>query len=146
MYINKLFDLVNKYKNTYRKTIKIKPVDVKTNTYNNSSKEINDKDPKFKIRGTIRISKCRNIFAKGYVPNLSEDVFLIKKIVPRTYVISDLSEQGIVGTFYKKRLQKPNQKEFKVEKVIKGNDDKLYVKWKGYNYSLNSWIEKKDIV
>ena len=66
--------------------------------------------------------------------------------MPRTYVISDLSEQGIVGTFYKKRLQKPNQKEFKVENVIKGNDDKLYVKWKGYNDSLNSWMEKKDIV
>ena len=72
VYIDKLDDIVNKYSNTYHSTIKMKPVDVKSNTYIDSSKEINDKDPKFKIGDIVRISKYKNIFAKGYTPNWSE--------------------------------------------------------------------------
>ena len=135
VYIDKLDDIVNKYNNTYHSTIKMKPVDVKSNTYIDSSKEINDKDPKFKIGDIVRISKYKNIFAKGYVPNWSEEVFVIKKVrntVPWTYVISDLKVEEIVGTFCEKEEQKTNQKEFRVEKVIKRKGDKLYVKWKGY--------------
>ena len=146
VYIDKLDDIVNKYNNTYHSTIKMKPVDVKSNTYIDSSKEINDKDPKFKIGDIVRISKYKNIFAKGYVPNWSEEVFVIKKVkstVPWTYVISDLKEDKIVGTFYEKSCKKTNQKEFRVEKVIKRKSDKLYVKWKYYNSSLNSWIDEK---
>ena len=60
-----------------------------------------------------------------------------------TYVISDLKGDEIVGTFYKKELQKTNQKEFRVEKLIKRKSDKLYVKWKGYDSSFNSWIDRK---
>ena len=67
VYIDKLNDIFNKYNNTYQRTIKMKPVDVKSNTQINSSKEINDKDPKFKIGGIVRVSKYKNIFAKGYV-------------------------------------------------------------------------------
>ena len=70
----------------------------------------------------------------------------VKNIVPWTYVISDLNGEVIVGTFYEKELQKTNQKEFRVEKVIKRKGDKLYVKWKGYDSSFNSWIDKKDIL
>ena len=62
-----------------------------------------------------------------------------------TYVIDDLNGKEIVGTCYKKELEKSNQKEFRIEKVIKRKGDKLYVKWKGYNNSFSSWIEKKDI-
>ena len=62
-----------------------------------------------------------------------------------TYVISDLNGEEIVGTFYKKELQKTNQKEFRVEKVIKKRGGKLYAKWKGYDNSFNSWTDKKDI-
>ena len=94
MYIDKLDDIVNKYNNTYHRTIKMKPVHVKSNTYVNPSKEISDKDPNFKIGDNVRISKYKNIFAKGYVPNWSEEVFVIKKVkntVPWTYVISDLN-------------------------------------------------------
>ena len=80
MCIYKLDDKVNKYKNTYCSTNKIKPVDVKSRTYINYSKETNDKDPKFKIGGIARISKYKNIFAKGYAPNWSEEVFVIKKV------------------------------------------------------------------
>ena len=119
------------------RTIKMTPVDVKSNTYINSRKEINDKDPKFKIGDIVRISKYENIFAKEYVPNWSEEVFVITKVkntVLWTYVISDLKGEEIVGMFYEKELQKTNQKEFRVEKVIK--DNKLHVKWKGYDNSL----------
>ena len=92
-YIDKLDDIVNKYNNTYHSTIKMKPVDVKLNTYINSSKVINDKDPRLKTGGIVRISKDENIFAKGYAPNWSEDVFAIEKVkhnVPWTYVTIDL--------------------------------------------------------
>ena len=75
MYIDKLDDIVDKYKNIYHTTIKMKPVDVKSSTYIDSSKKINDKNPKFKIGDIVRISKFKNIFAKGYVPNWSEEVF-----------------------------------------------------------------------
>ena len=79
MYIDKLNDIVDKYNNTYRNTIKMKPIDVKDNTYINTDKEINNKDPKFKVGDHVRISKYKNIFAKGYTPNWSEEVFVIKK-------------------------------------------------------------------
>ena len=102
------YDIVNKYKNAYHRTIKLKPVDVKPSTYIDSSKEINSEDPKFKIG--VRISKYKNIFAKGYVPNWSEEVFVIKNIVPWTYVISDLKGKESVGTFYEKELQKTIKK------------------------------------
>ena len=79
VHINKLVDAVNKYNNTYHGTITMKPVNVKPRTYIDSSKEINGKDPKFKIGDIARISKYKNIFPKGYVPNWSEEVFMIKK-------------------------------------------------------------------
>ena len=80
VYIDKLDDIVNKYNNTYNSTIKMKPVDVKSNTYIDSGKKINEKDRKFKIGHTVRISKYKNIFARGYTPNSSEEVFVIKKL------------------------------------------------------------------
>ena len=87
----------------------MKPVDVKPSTYIDSSKEINNKDPNFKIGDIVRLSKYKNIFAKVYVLNWSEEVFVVKKVkntVPWTYVISDLKGEEIVGTFYEKELQK----------------------------------------
>ena len=126
----------------------MKPVDIKPSTYINSGKEINDKGPKFKVGDIIRISKYKNIFSKGNVPNWSEKVFItkVKNTVSWTSVINDLNVEGIVGRFYEKESQKKNQKEFRIEKVIKRNGDKLYVKSKGCNNSFNSWIDKKDIV
>ena len=85
----------------------------------------------------VRISKYKNIFANCYTPNCSEEIFVIKKVkntVTWTYVINDLNREEIVGTFYEKELQKTNQKEFRIQKVIKRKGDKLYVKWKGYNF------------
>ena len=133
----------------------MKPVGVKDYAYIDSmelhsNKEVNDKDPKFKVDDPGRISKYKNIFAKGYTANWSEEVFVIKKVkntaVPWTYVINDLNGEEIIGTFYEKELQKTNQQELRIEKVIKRKGDKLYVKWKGYNSSFNSWIDKKDLM
>ena len=91
----------------------MKPVDVKDNTYIDFEKEVNNKNPKFKIGDHVSISKYKNIFAKGYIPNFSEEVFVTKKIkstVPWTYVINDLNGEEIIGTFDEKELQKTNQK------------------------------------
>ena len=87
VYIDKLDDIVKEYNNTYHTSIKMKPVDVKDNAYIDFKKEINNKDPKFKVGDHVRISKYKNIFTKGYMPNWSEEIFIIKKIkntVPRT--------------------------------------------------------------
>ena len=119
----------------------MKPTDVKDNAYIDFGKDINDNDPKFKVGDHVRIAKHENIFAKGYTPNLSEKIFLIKEIkntVPWTYVLNDLNNEEITGTFYEKELQKIDQREFRTEKIIKKKGDKLYVKWKGYDNSFNS--------
>ena len=108
-----------------------------------SSKEVNDKDPIFKAGDHVRISEYKNMFVKGYIPNWSEAFFVIKELkntLPWTYVINDLNDDEIVGTYYEKELQKTK------EKVIKRKGDKLYVKWKGYNRSFNSSIDKKDLI
>ena len=149
VYIDKLDDIVKEYNNKYHTSIKMKPVDVKENTYIDFKKEINNKYQKFKVDDYVRISKYKNIFAKGYMPNWSEEVFIISKIkntVPWTYVINDLNGEEIIGTFYENELQSTSQKEFRIEKVLKKKGDKLYVKWKGYDNSFNSWIDKKDLV
>ena len=141
VYIDKLDDIVDEYNNTYHRSIKMKPIDVKDSTYIDFEKEVNNKDPKFKVGDHVRISKYTNIFAKGYMPNWSEEVFVISKLkntVPWTYVINDLNGKNIIGTFYEKELQKTNQIEFRIAKVLKKKDNKLYVKWKGYNNSFNS--------
>ena len=149
VYIDKLDDIFNKYNNAVHTTIKMKPIDVKDNWYIDFTKEVNDKGPKFKVDDHVRISKYKNIFAERYTPNWSEEAFVITKIknaVTWTYVINNLNEEEITGTFYEKKLQKTNQKEFSIEEVIKRKGDKLYVRWKGYDNSFNSWIDKKDLV
>ena len=127
----------------------MKPVDVKSNAYIDSSNETNNTNPKCKIGDIVRISKYKNISAKRYTPNWSEEIFVIKKVkntVPWIYVINDLNGEKKFQTYFKNELQKTNQKEFGIEKVIKREGDKLYVKWKGYNNLFNRWISKKDIV
>ena len=113
VYIDNLDDKVNKYNNIYYRTIKMKPVDINLSKYFDFNKEKNKWDPKFKIDDILGISKYKNIFAKAYTRNWSEEVFVIKKvknIVPWTYVINDRNGEEIVGTFNKKELRKTNQK------------------------------------
>ena len=109
---DKLDHIVNEYNNTYHRTIKMKPIDFNDNTYINIGKEVNDEDPKFKVGDHVRISKYKDIFAKGYTPNCSEEIFVTKEIkntVPWTYIINDLNGEETIGTFYEKELQKINQ-------------------------------------
>ena len=143
VYIDKLDDIVNEYNNTYNRTIKMKPIEVRNNAYIDSIKEVNDKDPKSKVGDHVRISKYKNVFDKGYTPNWSKEV---KNTLPWTYVINNLNGKEIIEKFYEKELQKTNQQGFRIEKVIKRKGNKLYVKWKGYDNLFNSWIDKNDLV
>ena len=104
--------------------------------YIDSDKESDDKYPKFEVSDHVAISKFRNIFAKGYTQNLSEKVFVIKKVkytAPWANVINDLNGEEIVGMFYKNELQRTNQEKFRMEKVIN-------------NKLPKSWIDKKDVI
>ena len=104
VYVSVLYDIVNKYNNTVHRTIKMKPIDVTDDFFTECNEESNKKDSKFKTGDHIRISKNKNIFAKGYAPNWSE-VFVINKIsntVPWTYAISDLNGEEMAGRFYEK--------------------------------------------
>ena len=91
---------------------------IEDNKYINFEKEVNDKDPKFKVNDFVRVSKYKNIFAKGYTPNWFEEVFVVSKIKNTsytwTYVINDLNGEEIIGRFYEKELQKTNQQEFRI--------------------------------
>ena len=113
VYIDVLNDIVNKYNNTIHRTIKMKAIDVTGDSYVEYNEDFNKKGPKFKVNDHVRISKYKNIFAKGYVPNWSDKVFTVNEIkntVPWTYTISDLNGEKVIGTFYEKELQKSNQK------------------------------------
>ena len=128
--------------------MKMKPIDVTSDSYAEYNEDSNVTKPKFKVGDHVRILKYKNIFAKGYTQNCSEEVFVVSKIkdtVSWTYVISDLNDEKIAGSFYEKELQKTNQEKFKIQNILKRKDDKLYVKCKGYDSSFNSWINKKDL-
>ena len=127
----------------------MKPIDVTGGSYAEYNKNFNRKNPKFKIVDHVRILKYKNTFAKGYTLNWLEEVFVVSKIkntIPWTYVVSDLSGEKITGIFYKKELQRTSQEKFRIEKVLKRKDDKLFVKWKEYDNRFNSWIYKKDLI
>ena len=109
VYIEKLADIVNEYNNT-SSLIKVKPVDVKSSTYIGFHVKNIKEDPKFEVGDHVRISKYKNIFAKCYISNWFEEVFVIKKVKK--------NGEKTVGTYYEKELQKLNKKEFRVDKVI----------------------------
>ena len=102
----------------------MKPIDVRSDSFSKYNEKSNEKDPRFKVANHVRISKYINLFATGYAPNWSEEDFVISEIknsVPWTYVINNLNG----------------------EKVTQKKGNKLYVQWKGYDNSFNSWIDKK---
>ena len=109
VYFDVLDDIVSKYNITVHKTIKMKPVDVTDDSYAECNENFNKKDPQFKVGDHVRISKYKNIFAKGYAPYWSEEVFLVSKIkntIPWTYVVSDLNVEEITEVFMKKNCKK----------------------------------------
>ena len=120
-YFHVLDDIVNKYNNTAHKTIKIKPIGVTDDFYAEYNEDFNKKYPKFKVGDHIGISKYKNIFAKGYTTNWSEELFVISKFkntIPWTYIISDLNGEEITGNFYEKELRKTSQEKFRIQKQV----------------------------
>ena len=109
VYYDVLDDVVNDYNNTKHNTIKMKPKDVKDDNKRVYIDEYNNKDSRFNVGGRVRISKFENIFAKGYTPNWSREIFIVNQIndtVPDTYNLKDLNGEEIIGSFYDRELQK----------------------------------------
>ena len=158
IWYNILSKLIKTYNNRYHHTIKMKPIDVnKSNekyikdnfyTYDKTNKK-----PKFKINDLVRISlKRRELFdkASGNI-KWSEELFKIYKINKSnviTYKIKDLNNEIIKGIFYEKELQltKNTSNEYIIEKILKTNKNKIYVKWRGYSNNFNSWIDKDGVI
>ena len=100
----------------------MKPVDVKDKTYIDFKKEINDKDCKFKVGDHVRISRYKNIFAKGYMPNWSEEAFIVSKIkntVPWTYVLTIIMAKILLEHFMKKNCKRLNNKNLEQKKRLR---------------------------
>ena len=154
IFYNILDELVNNYNNKYHSTIKMSPID--------GSKKINEKKikniynfektkklGKFKIGDRVRISLEKNIFEKGYETNWTQEIFVIYDIkysnVPY-YYLKDLNNEKLQGTFYEQELQKTKQDDlYTIEKILKTNKDRILVKWRGYDNSFNSWINKNNV-
>ena len=108
VYYDVLDDAVNEYNNTKHNTIKMKPIDVEDDKRVYTD-EHNEKSARYNVGDRVRISKLKNIFAKGYTPNWSREIFIVNKIndaVPYPYNLKDLNDEEIIGSFYDRELQK----------------------------------------
>ena len=147
VYISVLDDIVNKYSKIVHRSIKMKLIDVTPDSYAECNEDSNDKDPKFKVGDHVRIQNTKTFLLKDTL-QMGQKKFLLLvklKIQLRGHVIRDLNGEPIIGSIYEKELQKTSQEKFRIENVLKRKGDKLYVKWKGYDNSFNSWIDKKDL-
>ena len=127
VYFDLLDNIVDKYNNTVHRTMKMKPIDVASDSYAEYNEDSNVTKPKFKVGDHVRISKCKKIFANGYTQNWLEEVFVISKIkdtVLWTYVISDWNGEKNAGSFYEKEMPKTSQEKLRIEKVLKRKGDK----------------------
>jgi hypothetical protein len=155
-WINLLDNIIQKYNNSKHRTIGMKPSEVKKkhekkllNTVYNHLKIVN-LTSKFHVGDHVRISKSRGVFDKKYMPNWSTEIFTIKKILltnPNTYLLQDYQKQDIKGCFYQQQLQKVKYPDvYLVEKILRRKNNKVFVKWLGFDSTHNSWIDKKKIV
>ena len=157
VYYNILPELIKKYNNRHHNTIKMKPIDVnkknekhiKNTVYNY---DITNKKPKYKINDIVRISlKRRELFDKPSANiKWSEELFKIFKINKSnviSYQLKDMNDEIIKGIFYEKELQltKNTTGEYIIEKILKTKGNQMYVKWRNYDSSFNSWVNKYDI-
>lgn len=152
-WINKYQELVNKYNNTYHRTIKMSPNDVNStneksllDTVYNHLKVF--KKPKFRVGTHVRISKYKHIFEKGYTPNWTTEIFKVKFVRntnPNTYILEDYEGHEIKGGFYEFELMKTKYPQtYLVEKVLRRRGNLLFVKWLGFSPEHNSWINIDD--
>lgn len=158
--------LTDNYNNSYHRSIDCKPIDVtRSNQFEIWQKLYPDENKTKRIVGPkvgdyIRISKFKRIFEKGYLPNWTEEVFVVAKRRGRTpkpvYELKDLQNEPIIGTFYIDEVQKiekvadSDETVYKIERVIKkrkrNGREEIFVKWFGYPDKFNSWIPQKDLV
>ena len=141
-----LGDIVNKYNNTVHRTIKMKSIDITSDSYADYNEDSNKKDPILKVGDHVKISKSKHICAKWYTPNWSEEAFVVSKTkntVPWTDVATDLNGEPSIGSLYEKELQKTSHEKIKKEKGLKRKGDKMRVKWQKYDNSFNIGLIKK---
>lgn len=148
--------IVNTYNRTKHRTIKMRPIDVNAQNQNEllnsvyKMRFVLKKSPKFHVNDYVRMSKYKTIFEKGYTPNWTTEIFRISKILqthPITYHLVDLNNSPIKGCFYEHELQKTRNKDiYLVDKIIRRNKDKLFVKWLGFGNEHNSWINKNEFI
>ena len=152
-YLKILPALVHRYNHHMHRTIKMTPHEAsqkknEERVKRNIEKPMKAKPAKFKLGDTVRVSKLKNLFAKGYTPNWTEEVFEIDQILPTnpiTYKLRDLMEEEIEGSWYEEQLQKTDQDRFRVEKVLRKKNGNALVKWSGYPPKFNSWIPLTDL-
>ena len=157
-YVDVLDKMVSQYNSSRHSSIKMTPVQasitrnenkVWRNLYPAKSALRPPKEPKFSVGDTVRISKKKGTFEKGYTPRWVEEVFTITQVQhtdPPTYKIADWNQQEIQGSMYESELQKTKQEIFRIEKVIRKKGNKALVKWYGYSDDYNSWIPTKDLI
>ena len=149
IYYDALDDIVKKNNNTVHRTIKMKAIDVTDNSFAEYNEESNKKDATFKVDDHVRISNTKIYLLKDILLIGQKKFLLLIKLIMQFLghtAISDLNGEEITGSFYEKELQSTNQQKFRIKNIIRRKGNKLYVKWKGYNNSFNSWINKKDIL
>lgn len=153
-WIEFLPELMSIYNNHYHRTIKMRPVDVNAENENEILMQIYYKQNvyqkhKFKVGDKVRISKQKRLFAKGYEPNWSTEVFTVKKVQftsPVTYILKDENDETLLGCFYEYELQKTRRPDtFLINKVLQTKGNKVKVSWLGFPPSSNSWIDKKSL-
>ena len=160
IFMDVLPDLVWSYNHTYHRSIKMQPVEVhqqnQEEVWHNlyGDMPVTYKRPKFKVGDCVRISKLRKTFKKGYLPNWSEELFTIYKVIrttPVRYVIRDEMNVTLKGSFYEEELQKVTKVNqlYRIETILKERQQKnraqILVKWSGYPASFNSWINRSDL-
>ena len=130
VYFDVLDDIVDKYNNTVHKTIKVNKIEVTSYSYAEYNEDSNVTKPKFNVAIMFQFQNTKTFLIKDTRKiGQKKFLFLVK-----------------LNTQFRGHMQKTNQKEFRIEKVLKRKGDKLYVKWKGYDNSFNSWIDKKDLI
>lgn len=157
-WVNRLQILIDRYNRTKHRTIKMKPIDVNKHneqllldTIYNYKVDIPFKaQNKFKIGDYVRISKYKHLFEKGYTANWTCEIFIIKKIVytdPITYHIEDLNGEKISGCLYEEELQIVKHPDvYLVEKILRKKNNKVFVKWLGFDNKFNSWVNNDDVL
>lgn len=151
--------LVTEYNNTVHRTIGMKPKDVRSKHVRVILERIGKQTsgprqpktkPKFSVNDRVRISKYKRLFAKGYIPNWTNEVFTVYAVLPTkpvTYILEDSKGETLKGGFYEQEISKSNTGNvYLVEKVIKTSGDKVLVRWAGFDKTSDTWVDRKDIL